>query len=166
MSANDIVNELESVVDFLRAVYPDSTYYYQSIPEQPAEGDVGVRYQNSPDPRQETAISYVEQREWQVVFFGAKASENKRQLPLQFVRQMQKQAINKRMVIPIKATEGQEPLRYMRIGSFSFGPVQETEDGRDVVIGVMTTDIRTARDLESYEKIMAVSTTVQDNATN
>lgn len=153
---NDLLNELEAVLSYIRGVYPTSGYERQNMPLQPQANTFVIRFQNS-GTRQETALSYVDTREWQIVYIGGiqpfdvgdvltKAEGVKRHTAGAF-----------RQVIPVN----NEDLRYMRVGSFSFGQPFKLEGGNHAVIGVLTTEVRKARDLPAYEKILQAGVTTR-----
>jgi hypothetical protein len=62
--------------------------------------------------------------------------------------------MNRDAMIPL--TDGS--LRYIRINSFGFGIPVQTESGLFSIVGVMPTELRQARDQETYQKIMQINT--------
>lgn len=152
-SPDDIITELESVAGFIGSIFDNPVIYFQRIPEQPSAGDFSVIFQNS-TTEQETALSYVDVREWQIIAFGEKdvdaPADPNVMAKMEAIKRATVGAV--RQVIPLS----DESLRYMRIvnNGFSYSAPVKTEDGRWACVGVLQTEVRRARDYETYEKIM------------
>mgnify|MGYP001164609927 FL=1 len=153
-SPDDIITELESVANFVSKIFDDEPImYYQHVPKQPEEGSISVIFQNA-TVEQETALTYVDIREWQIIVFGKKDTEIAADPGvLRAMESIKKATIGAaRQVIPLN--DGS--LRYMRIvnNGFSYGMPVKTEDGRWASVGILQTEVRRARDFETYKKIM------------
>lgn len=146
---NDLLNELESVLSYIRDIYDDSRYERQNVPTSPQGNTFVIRFQNA-RTQQETALSYVDIREWQIVYIGGTQAMDVAEVMTRMNGIKRHIAGAFRQVIPIN----DDSLRYMRVGSFSFGQPFKMENGNHAIIGVLTTEVRKARDLPSYEKIM------------
>jgi len=162
--ASDIVTELESVAAFVGDIFPEATVYYQRVPKKPETGDVAVRFENM-TVEQETALTYVDIREWQIIVFGEKEVESPADPDLlSKMDKITRATVGAmRQVIPLDAdiigapeTYDGRPLRYMRIAvnGFSYSAPVKTEDDRWACVGILRTEVRRARDLPTYEKIM------------
>lgn len=147
-NADDILAELESVLTYIRGIFPDAHYERQNVPRQPQSDTFIIRFQNA-NVRQETALSYVDTREWQVIYIGRKEAYEVAEVLTKMNGIKRKLFGDMRLAIPIA-----DSLRYMRMTGFSFGQPVKTEDGNHAIVGVLTTEVRKARDIEAYEKIM------------
>lgn len=156
----DIVTELEAVASFIGDLYTDGMVYYQRVPKEPNTGDIAVRFENA-TTQQETAISYVDIREWQIIVFGEKEVDK----PADPVLLSKMDGITRatvgaiRQVIPLDV----DTLRYMRIAvnGFSYSAPVKTEDGRWACVGILRTEVRRARDLPTYQKIMKAGVRIE-----
>lgn len=144
-----VVNELNSIYDMLKGVYPTAGIERQDVPEVPVANTFVVRLQNN-DTQTETRATYRNDREYQLIFFGSSSVD-----VLTKVDELSRLFNNGKFAIPIRDT-----LRYIRVKDFSFTAPFKSASGVDAVIGVVQTETREARDFESYEKIMSVNTTV------
>lgn len=142
-----IVDEMGAILAWLRAEFPDipaDQFGLQQVPEKPPTDSFYLRFQN--DSREHmTSFSIVARREYQVIHFNV--------LPDVLARMdsLARKCLYGRMMIPID----EESRRYVRIDSFSFGNVLNTEDRDDLkaVVGVLSVELREARDEKAYEKI-------------
>jgi hypothetical protein len=139
-------NELVSVADFIRATYPTSTVLQQNVPLTPNPNTFVVRFQN--DEREVSSGGAIKaNREYQIIYIDAKAPDI-----LTKMDAISRKCLYGRLVIPIKGS-----LRYIRVNGFSFGQILDTENDLEACIGVLQTEIREARDMEAYQKIMNVN---------
>lgn len=152
-TASDIITELEAVSGFIGDLFEGATVYYQRVPEKPNTGDIAVRFENT-TTQQETAISYVDIRDWQIIVFGDKEVDKPADPELLSKMDTIKRATvgAMRQVIPL--SDGS--LRYLRIAvnGFSYSAPVKTEDDRWACVGMLRTEVRRARDIETYDKIM------------
>lgn len=154
-SADDIVKEIEAVANFIAPLFSlqPSDVYLQRVPDQPKSNELSVLFQNA-STQQETALTYVDVREWQIIYFGEPESTHPADPnALMAMERIKKHTFGAvRQAIPID--DGS--LRYMRIqnNGFTFGAPVKTEDGRWASLGVLRTEVRRARDYEVYQKIM------------
>lgn len=138
-------NELASVASFVKSVLPPTTQVKYDVPTQPTKDNVVVRMLTT-DTESETGYHYRIDRTYQIVVYGADAPS----------------VLDKMDVIMRKANDGKAviaisgSLRYIRIGSFSFGAAFKTESGVYACVGVLPTEVREARTQEQYDKIMHV----------
>jgi hypothetical protein len=144
-----VVNEINSVYDFVKAQYPTSTIARQDVPKEPSPNTFVVRAQHS-DSKTETRASFINSREFQLIYFGTNSVD-----VLTKVDELNRLFLNDKFAIPIR-----DSLRYIRVKGFSFGTALKSAGGVDYVIGVLQTETREARDLPTYEKIMSVNSTV------
>lgn len=144
--AVDIISEMTSIKDFIAEKYPDVSIVLQNVPEQPVPSTLVIRFQN--DNREvETGFGVVAKREYQLIYFGERAPD-----VLTVMDGLSRKFLYGRTVIPIK-----DSLRYIRVAGFSFGQIFKTEQANiDASIGVLQTEVREARDQETYDKIMKV----------
>ncbi|MGF9711625.1 hypothetical protein [Paenibacillus naphthalenovorans] len=141
-----LVNDLISVENFVKAKFPTAVTEKQTPPKKPVANTFVIRFQN--DSREsETRFHYRTDREYQIVYFGADASD-----VLTKMDALSK-ALYQIQLIPINGS-----LRYIRIESFSFSQPFETDNKLFACIGVLSTQVREARDQQVYEKIMHVYT--------
>lgn len=147
MEVSDLLNEMVSIKEFIKEVLPDADIKLQNVPEKPTPNTLVIRFQN--DNREvETAFHVVAEREYQIICYGDKAPE-----VLTKMDGLSRKFLYGRTIIPIKNS-----LRYIRVAGFSFGRIFKTEqDNLEACIGVLNTEIREARDQQTYDKIMQVS---------
>ena len=141
-----VVNELNSIYDFLKTAYPTAKIERQDVPESPKADSFVVRLQYN-DTQTETRFSYRNNREFQLIYFGKSSVD-----VLTKVDEMSRLFNNDKFCIPIR-----DSLRYIRVKGFSFTAPFKSASGVNAVIAVLQTETREARDLEAYEKIAKVS---------
>ena len=137
---------MASVKDFIAEKYPDVNTILQNVPEQPTSNTLVIRFQR--DNREiETSFGVVAEREYQIIYFGERAPD-----VLTVMDGLSRKFLYGRTVIPIKNS-----LRYIRVAGFNFGQIFKTEqDNIEACIGVLQTEVREARDQQTYDKIMRV----------
>ena len=137
---------MASVKDFIAEKYPDVNTILQNVPEQPTSNTLVIRFQR--DNREiETSFGVVAEREYQIIYFGERAPD-----VLTVMDGLSRKFLYGRTVIPIKNS-----LRYIRVAGFNFGQIFKTEqDTIEACIGVLQTEVREARDQQTYDKIMKV----------
>lgn len=145
-ATTDIVNEMVSIGDFIKEKFPGVHIYFQNIPKNPTPNTFVVRFQN--DSRSlETGFGIIAQREYQLICFEERAPDI-----LTKMDGLSRKLLYKRTVIPIK-----DSLRYIRIAGFGFGQIFTTEQNNiEACIGVLQTEVREARDQETFNKVMNV----------
>lgn len=84
-------------------------------------------------------------RDYQIVYYGSNVEE-----VLTRMDKFERIVLNN-LMIPIASS-----LRYIRVEGFSFGTPMKTESGVDVILGVLQTTVREARDQTTYDKIRHV----------
>lgn len=139
-----VVDELQSVVDFIKAMFPTANVIKQNPPSTPTPNTFVARLLSS-DTDSETLYHMRRSRDYQIVCYGSHPSD-----VLAKMDAIERKTIND-IVIPIKGS-----LRYISVGGFSFSMPFKTESGVDAVIGILQTEVREARDQATYEKIMQV----------
>ncbi|MFZ4454334.1 hypothetical protein [Salibacterium aidingense] len=145
---DDILNELNALVTLFSDAFPDAKIIRQTLPRQPEPNTFVIRFQSA-SIENETALTYVETREWQIIYVSGTA-ETDDQNVFRALRRSEKLTIgDPRMVIPIN--DGS--LRYMRVANFGISQVAELEGEQKSGLGVLQTTVRKARDIETYEKI-------------
>ena len=160
MDVSPIVNEMVSIADFIGELYEENTVLLQNVPENPQSGTFLIQFQN--DNRERiSALAISGNREYRVIYFGDQAPD-----VLKKMDGLSRLFLYGRRVIPIKDEENEEgSLRYIRVMDFSFGEIFKTVQNEDVeaCIGVLQTQTKEARDVETYEKIMEVYTRFKNN---
>ena len=138
---------MKSIRDFLKERFEDVSVVLQNVPETPTKKQFVIQFQNNASER-ETSFTVRTQREFRVIYFDEQA-------PNVFERmdKLNRLFLYGRLIIPIT-----DSLRYIRVATFSFGEIFKTEQDENIeaCIGVLTTEIREARDYKQYEKIMEV----------
>jgi hypothetical protein len=142
--SSSIINDIESIKDYIVAIFPTSTVYLQYVPTEPTTDSFSIRFQSG-DTGTETAYHMAHRREYQIIYFGTTNVD-----VLTKMNDLNRKLHND-LVIPIKNS-----LRYLRVESFAMSSPFETESGVDAVIGVLAITVREARDQQQYEKIMNV----------
>jgi hypothetical protein len=146
-----VVNEVNSIYDFLKVAYSNATVERQDVPESPKADTFVVRLQNN-DTQTETRASYLNSREFQLIYFGNSSVD-----VLSKVDELNRLFNNGKFAIPIRGS-----LRYIRVKGFSFTTPFKSASGIDAVIAVIQTETREARDFEAFEKITSVNLTVKE----
>ena len=141
-----IINEMASIKDFIADKFPDVNIILQNVPEQPIPSTLVIRFQR--DNREvETGFGIIANREYQLIYFGERAPD-----VLTKMDGLSRKFLYGRTVIPIK-----DSLRYIRVVGFNFGQIFKTEQNNiEACIGVLQTEVREARDQQTYDKIMNV----------
>lgn len=137
-------NELQSVVDFVKTMYPTAKIIKQNVPSTPAANTFVIRLLTS-DTESETLYHMRRNRDYQVVYYGSNVEDVITKLDA-----VERKTMNN-LVIPITGS-----LRYIRVEGFSSSMPFKTESGVDVALGVLQTTVREARDQKTYDKIMHV----------
>lgn len=146
---DDILNEMEALVTLFSDAFPDATIVRQNIPKEPAPDTFVIAFQGD-GTENETVLTYVETREWQIIYVSGTAESDSANV-MRALNKAKKLTIgNPRMVIPID--DGS--MRYMRVSNFGISQVAELEDEQKSGLGVLQTTVRKARDIETYDKIM------------
>lgn len=157
-----IINEMASIKDFIADKFPDVDIILQNVPEQPVPSTLVIRFQR--DNREvETGFGVVANREYQLIYFGERAPD-----VLTKMDGLSRKFLYGRTVIPIYNTvlTGysfdtariiDRTLRYIRVDGFGFDQIFKTgQDNIEGCIGVLQVEVREARDLQTYDKIMNV----------
>lgn len=146
-----VVNELNSIHDYLKTLFPTATIERQDVPNEPKPNTFVVRTQDN-ESKAETSLTHVNAREFQLIYFGSSSVD-----VLTKVDEFDRKLNDNRRVIPIKGS-----LRYIRVKAFSFGATFKSASNVSAVIGVIQTETREARDLPTYQKIMSVNVAVKE----
>ncbi|WP_061564899.1 hypothetical protein [Heyndrickxia coagulans] len=147
-----LINELNSIYDYLHDMYPTATIVRQDVPASPV-ADTFVIVSQYTDIKTETGASFLNDREFQLVYYGASSAAV-------FTRfdDLETKAKNGQFVIPLRGSS-----RYIRVKGFSYGSVFATQTGTlKYAIAVMQTETRDMRELPEYEKIMTVNSAVKN----
>lgn len=146
-----VINELNSIYEYLKALFPTATIERQDVPATPVPNTFVVRMQDN-ESKSETSLTRLNSREFQLIYFGTSSVD-----VLTKVDEFDRVMNNDRKVIPIK-----ESLRYIRVKAFSFGTPFKTASNVNGIIGVIQTETREARDLPTYEKITSVKPAIEE----
>ena len=119
------------------------------VPQEPAANTFVIVSQYS-DIKTETGASYVNDREFQLIYYGTSSVD-----VLTKMNELSQKLNNDEKLIPIRGSS-----RYIRVKGFNFGSVFKSQSGIPYSIAVMQTETREARDLPTYDQITAVNTTV------
>lgn len=140
-----LIAELDSVAAAVSAVLPDIDIKY-SVPNDPKSGHFIIRTQRNELTAESRTIFRIE-RLYQLLYY-AEHSE----IALDQIDKLSRHFMAGTTLIPIN--DGS--LRYIRIGSFSFSDPVENESGLKVIIAMMPTELRQARDQATFEKIASI----------
>jgi hypothetical protein len=146
-----VINELNSIYEYLKTAFPTATIERQDVPSEPKPNTFVVRLQYN-ENKSETSLTNINAREFQIIYFGSSSAD-----VLTKVDEFGKALNNNRKVIPIK-----ESLRYIRVKAFSFGTPVKTASNINAVNCVIQTETREARDLPIEQKITSVNATVEE----
>ena len=142
-----ILTHIDSVASFVQAFFPEVEVKY-FIPKEPKENTLVIRAPAT-DLATETRYSIRTERDYQLVYYTSDIGS-----ALERMDVLSRKVMDGRAVIPIN--DGS--MRYIRVGSFSYGYPVETEGGLFAIIGVMPTETRQARTQETYEQIQKIAT--------
>ena len=151
----DIVQEVESLRNFVADSTLYSRIWMQTLPAQYKSGELSIRFIGD-DTTSETGYHFRLDRDYQFVYFGAnefecisKASALQRKL-------------NSTHVIKLKDSD-----RFLRIGSFSLSQPFKTENTAVFgIIGVLQAQINEARHFEQVPKMAEVTATINATTKN
>lgn len=142
-----ILSELDSVASFITQAFPSSAIKYD-IPNEPKANTFVIRTQST-DVQTESRMHVRIERTYQLIFYSDDV-----QTAFETMDRLSFLTMDGNALIPLN----DDSLRYIRVESFSFGNPLETESGLHVVIGVMPTQVRTARTQEIFAKIAEIGT--------
>lgn len=145
-----LINELNSIYDYLHDMYPTATIVRQDVPASPV-ADTFVIVSQYTNIKTETGASFLNDREFQLIYYGASSAAV-------FTRfdDLATKAKNGQFVIPLRGSS-----RYIRVKGFSYGSVFATQAGTlKYAIAVMQTETRESRDLPTYEPVKGINTTI------
>lgn len=141
-----LITDITSIEDFVKSAFPSAATYKQDVPRKPAPNTFVIRFLS--DSRElETTKTYRIDREYQVIYIGTDAPDVLTQMD------SLSKALYQTKLIPLN----DDSLRYIRVESFSISqPFREETADLYACIGVLSTEIREARDQATYDKIMHV----------
>lgn len=140
------ITEMESIKEFITEEFDDVNVILQNVPKQPQPNTFVLQFQNDNRER-ETSYHLRLNREYRVIYFDDRADKI-----LERMNYVSKLFLYGRLVIPIK-----DSLRYIRVENFGYSEIFKTEsDEVEACIGTLQTELREAKDLKTYEKIMEV----------
>jgi hypothetical protein len=140
-----IINEVESIGEFVESLFPTANFHYQDVPADPEANDIVIRALPS-EGVSETGYHYRLDRTFQVIVFGRNSFAS-----LQQSEQLEKH-FNDTLVLPIKGSD-----RFLRLESFNLSQPFKTESGTvSAVIGVLSAHLREARTQPVFDKIEQV----------
>jgi hypothetical protein len=144
-----VIDEINSIYDYVKAMYPTETIARQDVPKEPTANTFVIVSQNN-DIKTETSVSYVNDREVQLIYYGSSSVD-----VLTKMSELSQKLNNDEKLIPLRGSS-----RYIRVKGFNFGSVFQSQSGIPYSIAVMQTETREARDLPTYDQITAVNITV------
>jgi hypothetical protein len=140
-----IINELDAVASAITAIYPNSKIMYED--NNPGSDTFVIRSDNNKFEL-ETAASIKVGRLFQIVYYNDDMEAVLSALDAFGLRCMQNQS-----VIPLG-----DSLRYVRVNGFNYSYPVRLESNMFAAVGALDAEIRQARDLATYQKIMQVYT--------
>lgn len=147
-----LLNEINSIYDYLHTQYPMATIARQDVPASPIANTFVIVSQYS-DIKTETSVSFLNDREFQLIYFGASSVD-----VITTMDNLTIKAKTDQFVIPIRGSS-----HCIRVKGFSYGSVFATQAGTlKYAIAVMQTETRDMRELPEYEKIMTVNSAVKN----
>lgn len=139
-----LINDIISVENFVKAKFPTALTEKQTPPKQPPPGLFVIRLQN--DRREsETRLHFRTDRDYQIVYYAKTAPDVLAKMDALST------ALYQTQLIPISGS-----LRYIRVESFTFSQPFLTQNDLYAGIGVLSTQVRQARDQQAYDKIQHV----------
>jgi hypothetical protein len=146
-----IINEIESIAEFIEPLFSSSSVHFQQVPVEPEANTLVVRYLTGTNET-ETGYHYRLDRDYQVIYFAQNEFAC-----LQKFEQLERH-INNVIAIPLKDSD-----RYLRLESFSFSQPFKTESGKvSAILGVLSVNLREPRNVQDYsDKIENVHTEIR-----
>lgn len=146
-----VVNEIESITEFIEPLFAGANVHYQQIPVEPKPNTLIVRYLKG-DNATETNYHYRLDRDYQIVYFA----QNEFACLQKFEHLERK--LNDVLVIPLKNSD-----RYLRLEFFSFSQPFKTESGTVMaILGVLRASLREPRTQPVTPKIMQVDARIEE----
>jgi hypothetical protein len=142
-----IVNEIESIYEYIKQVFPTEKAHFQRIPSEIKANEISIRYLIG-DSTNETGYHYRLDHDFQIVYFA------KTELECITKLSEMERCLNAAMSIPIKDSD-----RYMRIDSFGNSQPFKTESGIYSIIGILSVQTREARPQAEVPKVEEVGIT-------
>ncbi|MDH5159822.1 hypothetical protein [Heyndrickxia oleronia] len=136
-----ILNEIDSIFTYVEDLFPGAKIRYQEVPPVLEPNMVTLRYASG-DMTTETTFHYRLDRDYQFIYF------DNTELKCLDKGDALARKLNNALVIPIKGSK-----RYLRVGSFSLSQPFKTESGVYAIIGMLSAELREARDQEHWDKI-------------
>jgi hypothetical protein len=146
----DLTLELDSVASDLLKEFPEVAVRYD-VPIEPQAGTFVIRSQHS-DLSVESRYTFRIERDYQLIYYSADPQD-----AIEIMNRYARRCLKGNTLIPIL----DDSLRYIRINSFGYGLPVKTEMGLYMVMAMMPTELRQARDQETYQKIMKVQFTIK-----
>lgn len=146
-----LIKEVESIAAYIESLFPTADIHYQQVPIEPAADTLVIRYIDT-QSTSESGFHYRLDRTFQIVYFAKN----------DFVCMQQTESLesklNSGLVIPILGSD-----RFLRLESFNLSQPFKTESGTvSAIIGVLSANLREAREQPKYPKIMNVDATVNE----
>lgn len=140
-----IVNEIESIYDFLKSVFPSQKVWFQRVPSEVKPNEISIRYITGNSTR-ETGYHYRLDHDFQIAYFA----DN----DLECITKMSEleKTLSSAISIPLKDSD-----RYMYVDSFSNSQSFKTESGNFAIIGVLSVHVREAQPQAIETKINNVN---------
>jgi hypothetical protein len=146
-----VIDEINSIYDYVKAMYPVASIARQDVPQEPAAGTFVILSQDN-DIKTETSVSYVNDREFKLVYYGTSSVD-----VLTKMSELSRKLNNDEKLIPLRGSS-----RYIRVKGFSYGPVFKSQGGIPYSIASMQAETREARDLPTETKISDVSVATKE----
>jgi hypothetical protein len=147
-----ILEELDGISEFIKAMYPSSDIKKQTVPLNPALGTFVVRF-NRDNKELETAARYVSRKIWEITYFAYDVRD-----ALQVMDFITHTCSDQRLMIPIPNS-----LSYIRVKSVGFTQPILNENDEHIIMGEFHTETRTALSQEMYDTIQQASITIHSN---
>lgn len=145
-----IVNEIETLAEYIEPLFVGASVHYQQIPIDPKPNTIVVRYLLT-DNESETGYHYRLDRHFQIVYYAQNDFAC-----LQKYEQLER-IINDKLAIQLKGSD-----RYLRLDSFSFSQPFKTEGGQTAIIGILQAHVREPRTQPTALKIQQVNATINE----
>lgn len=130
----NVVDYISSLSDFIQFVSPDSTVIKQNVPKDPSPNTFITRVQKNTRSL-ETGYHSLVELEFQVVYYGADILDT-----LNKIESVSQVIFDNHIMIPINGTNS-----YMTIDSFSYSEPVKNVNNVDMVLGILTAEVREAR---------------------
>lgn len=141
----NLVDELESIINYIAPHFPDKTFERQNIPSSPQPNTFFIRFQRT-DGLNETSGVYVNSRMWEFIYAGSDVVD-----VLSTMDILARRILSDGCAIPLLDTK-----HYLRARYFNFSQPFVNENDTNMIIGIARIDSRDLIEKPAATKVTEV----------